>query len=39
MLGNGSNKGARGSVVVKKLCCKPEGRGFSLDEVDFLKLT
>jgi hypothetical protein len=21
-------KGARGSVVVKALCCKPEGRGF-----------
>jgi hypothetical protein len=22
------NWGARGSVVVKALCCKPEGRGF-----------
>jgi hypothetical protein len=23
-----SKRGARGSVVVKALCCKPEGRGF-----------
>jgi hypothetical protein len=22
------NRGARGSVVIKALCCKPEGRGF-----------
>jgi hypothetical protein len=31
-------KGARGSVVVKALCCKSEGRGLgsSPDEVDFL---
>jgi hypothetical protein len=27
---------ARGSVVVKALCCKPEGRGLSPDELDFL---
>jgi hypothetical protein len=30
--------GARGSVVVKALCCKPEGRGFNSDEVDFFKI-
>jgi hypothetical protein len=29
------SEGARGSVVVKALCCKPE-RGSSPDEVDFL---
>jgi hypothetical protein len=28
--------GARGSVVVKALCYKPEGRWFVLDEVIFL---
>jgi hypothetical protein len=28
--------GARGSVVVKALCCKPEGRGFKSQLVDFL---
>jgi hypothetical protein len=29
----------RGSVVVKALCHKPEGRGFETDEVnDFVKL-
>jgi hypothetical protein len=27
--------GARGSVVVKALCYKPEGRGFDSDEVNF----
>jgi hypothetical protein len=25
----------RGSVVVKALCYKPEGRGFDTDEVNF----
>jgi hypothetical protein len=29
---------ARSSVVVKALCCKPEGRGFNPDEVDFFFL-
>jgi hypothetical protein len=29
--------GARGSVVVKALCCKPKVAGSSPDEVDFLK--
>jgi hypothetical protein len=28
--------GARGSVVVKALCYKPEGHGFDNDEVNFL---
>jgi hypothetical protein len=36
------NRASRGSVVVKALCCKPEGRGkvagSSPDEVDFLNL-
>jgi hypothetical protein len=27
--GNRQAEGARGSVVVKALCCKPEGRGFT----------
>jgi hypothetical protein len=31
-----SKMGARGSVVVKALCCKPEIAGSSPDEVDFL---
>jgi hypothetical protein len=29
----------RGSVVVKALCCKPEGRGFKSRIGGFLKLT
>jgi hypothetical protein len=29
-------KGARGSVVVKALCYKPEGRGSIPDEANFL---
>jgi hypothetical protein len=32
-------KGARGSVVVKALCCSRKVAGSSPDEVDFLKLT
>jgi hypothetical protein len=31
--------GARGSVVVKALCCKPEGRGFKSRWGGFFKLT
>jgi hypothetical protein len=31
-------KGARGSVVVKTLCYKPEGRGFDSRWVEFLNL-
>jgi hypothetical protein len=30
--------GARGSVVVKSLCYKPEGRGFDTRRGDFLNL-
>jgi hypothetical protein len=30
--------GARGSVVVKALCYKPEGRGFDTRRSDFLNL-
>jgi hypothetical protein len=33
----GLQSGARGSVVVKALCCKPEGRGFDTRQGDFLK--
>jgi hypothetical protein len=33
------NEGARGSVVVKALCCKPEGRGFKSRWGGFFKLT
>jgi hypothetical protein len=30
-----SRLGARGSVVVKALCYKPEGHGFDTDAVNF----
>jgi hypothetical protein len=33
-----SNRGARGSVVVKALCYKPEGRGFDSRWGEFLNL-
>jgi hypothetical protein len=33
-----SGKGARGSVVVKALCYKPEGRGFDTRRGKFLNL-
>jgi hypothetical protein len=36
--GYGTTLLVRGSVVVKALCCKPEGRGLSPDEVDYLNL-
>jgi hypothetical protein len=33
-----SSKGARGSVVVKALCYKPEGRGFDSRGGEFFNL-
>jgi hypothetical protein len=34
-----TRQGARGSVVVKALCYKPEGRGFDTRSGDFFKFT
>jgi hypothetical protein len=34
-----TRRGARGRVVVKALCCKPEGRGFNSRWGGFFKLT